>query len=177
MKTKDDWEWQVWTGLIGKRKIGNGWGGCCFVGFPKLLHHQSNRQSLKEGWLTHTRTNAKKCARSPLFFLSIKMRTLSSSLLIKPQKNKCSHLQHSAADEPVTAPTPDPKLSVVVSLTIRFPISVKNRRNDRIKPPDLLLPWLALKPHSNQLLIYCESIPRGLSIMIILSKIKKSVVL
>lgn len=36
---------------------------------------------------------------------------------------KCTHLKYFATYVPVTALTPDPKLTVVVSLTVRYPIS------------------------------------------------------
>lgn len=39
-----------------------------------------------------------------------------------------THLKNAAADEPVTAVTPDPKLSMVVSLTVRNPISADRKR-------------------------------------------------
>lgn len=46
---------------------------------------------------------------------------------------KCTHLKYSAADVPVTAVTPDPKLSVVVSLTVRYPIPARDTKKGTTK--------------------------------------------
>lgn len=45
---------------------------------------------------------------------------------------KCTHLKYSAADVPVTAVTPDPKLSVVVSLTVRYPIPSRDKKKKQV---------------------------------------------
>lgn len=43
---------------------------------------------------------------------------------------KSTHLENPAADVPAAAVTPDPKLSVVVALTVRYPIPVKQKGDD-----------------------------------------------
>lgn len=120
-------------------------GECCFVGFPKLLRHQSTLQSFKEGQLrfftafyrpTHTHTYWHTCPQTHTFLHKDAQKICTFSLILfpsvlnlhtYPHMEKCTHLKYSAADVPAAAVTPDPKLSVVVSLTVRNPIPARDR--------------------------------------------------
>lgn len=103
-------------------------GKCCFVGFPKLLRHQSALHLKRDSCiflqlfidqLTLTSTeHAHSHCRSQL---SLSMHAYSQKHTYTTEK--CTHLKYFATYVPVTALTPDPKLTVVVSLTVRYPIS------------------------------------------------------
>lgn len=48
--------------------------------------------------------------------------------------DKWVYLKYSPTDVPTAALTPDPKLSVVVGLTVRDPIPTRNRKKQLIYP-------------------------------------------
>lgn len=115
-------------------------GECCFVGFPRLLHHQSTLQPFKDGQLRFvvsqlfidTLKHLYTCAQIHTFSL-----TTTNIIHILPLVaiclSVCAHLKNSAADVPVTAVTPDPKLSVVVRLTVRYPIPARDKQTNKNK--------------------------------------------